>query len=486
MPDKPELSIVIINSRGDHHGDWVQLAIQSALRQTVAVDVIEINNIGREKTIGQCWNEAVKEARCEWILFQGDDDWIAPDMAQTLLYYIKSPYVQNSKIVNVSSYMTTFNNDTGQKTFLARQHTGAWKKEYLISNPFNEKLEKGVDREYIEEAIKAGNLSFIIEYYAGYFYRKHTDYSCAGDITFVEKPADYYFLTSNRIFLHSITERLAKKIGKENIIISPHTTYETIGGAKVIWVEWANDKAVEIANAEVDAYKILRLHAYEAFSESIKNINLNKFDKVIFIDHYIKDYVERQYGKIENAVVIPNGVEVNNFTLNPNKQKNNKIAYAGYLSRKKGIGELILLAESLPEYEFYCAGRYQEDDIADYFNHKCPKNVHIENWKYDQAMNDFYQDKSFILNTSLRESQGMTMMEASLAGCKPLVRTWLGSDSVYPEKYLYTSIQDLRGLLEDDWNPEEYRQFVIDNYHIDNIYPKLEKIILQEQKLKVA
>ena len=480
---KPLVSIIIINSRGLQHGDWVHNSIQSALHQNIPVDVIEIKNLNREKTIGKCWNEGVKLAKCDYVFFLGDDDYIAFSHCEMLYRWFNSDRIKNSRVQNISSYMIAFEDETGKKTALARQNTGMWKKDYLLKYPFNENLTRGVDREYIEETLKRGDLVTIIEYDFSYFYRKHSDYSCAGDITFIEKPADYYFLTSNRIFLHSITERFAKKVGKDNIIISPHTNEETVNKAKVIWVEWANEKAVEIQNANIDAYKILRLHAYEAFSDTIKKLDLNKFDKVIFIDNYIKDYVERQYGTVKGAVVIPNGVEVDRYKIEPNKQRNNKIAFAGYLTRKKGIGELVLLAESFPEYEFHLAGRYQEDDIADYFNHKMPKNVFMNEWKYDTAMDDFYKDKSFILNTSLRESQGMTIMEGMACGLKPIVRGWLGSDEVYPDDFIYNNIQEFKNILESEWEPGKYREYVNRHYNINIIYPKLEELLLNEVKV---
>ena len=484
---KQLVSIGIINSRGAAHGDWVHQSIQSALHQNIPVDVITLNNMERQRTIGECWNIMVKEAKCDWILFLGDDDFISHDLCELLYRWANSDQVKNGRTVCVTTNMTAFEDETGKKTALARQHTGMWKREYLLKHPFNEKLTKGIDREYIEETLKRGDFVTIVEYFYGYFYRKHSDYSCAGDITFIEKPADYYFLTSNRIFLHSITERFAKTVGAENIIISPHTNPETIEAAKVIWVEWANEKAVDIQNADVNAYKILRLHAYEAFHDTIKNLNLNKFDKVIFIDEYIKDYVERQYGKVHNAVVIPNGVEIDRFTLNKNKVRNNKIAFAGYLTRKKGIGELILLAESLPAYEFHLAGRYQEDDIADYFNHKKPKNVFVHEWMYDEKMPAFYDSCSYIMNSSLRESQSMTVCEAMAMGCSPLIRGWIDADKVYKPEWVYNSIEEFRYLLENPVPPEECRKFIIDNYSIDNIYPKLEQIILSGiKKVKVA
>ena len=477
----PLVSIVIIDSRSDKHSGWVNASIQSAETQNIPVEVIVINNVGRKKTIGECWNEGVRRANCDYVFFLGDDDYISFDMIETLYRWALQDKSANSRVVNITSYMTAFEDETGNKTALTRQHTGMWKKDYLIKNPFNEKLKKGIDREYIEEVLKRGDLLIIIEYYFGYFYRRHKDYKCAGDIIFAEKPADYYFVTANRIFLTPITNRLAKIVGENNVFASPHITPELMDKAKVIWVEWANEKAIEVANYKCNAKKILRLHAYEAFSETVKRLDLNKFDIVIFIDEYIKNYVEKQYGKVNGAIVIPNGVDLNKFIL-LEKPKNNKIAVAGYLTRKKGIGELLLIAKSLPSYEFHLAGRYQEDDIADWMHHKKPDNVFIYEWQYDQAMNDFYQDKSFILNTSMRESQAMTIMEGMACGLKPIVSDWIGAEEIYGE-FVYKNIQDIRRILEGSYEPEKYRKFVEENYNLDKIYPKLEELFELEVKV---
>ncbi len=374
--------------------------------------------------------------------------------------------------------MTSWNEATPEfKKFMTRQSTGAWKKSYLLEHSFNEKLKKGIDREYIEEMVKRGDQSLIIEYFFGYFYRRHDDYHCAGTITFHKDAPDYYFITANRIFLNPITERIAKK---GRVFVEPHFTPEFAKGAKIIWVEWANQKAIDVADFQTDARKILRLHAYEAFGDLIKKreLNLRKFDTVIFIDDYIKEYVENNFydGKLENAIVIPNGVDLNKFTLKEDRKPNNKIAYSGYLTRKKGIGELILLAQSLPNYEFHLAGRYQEDDIADWMNKKKPDNVFVHEWKYEEAMNEFYQDKTYILNTSLRESQGMTMMEGMACGLKPLVRNWIGAEEIYGKDAVWDSYQKLFWLLTEPYEPESYRQFIKENYSIDLIYPKIEEL----------
>lgn len=466
-----KLSFIVVNSRGDAHPDWVDLCVHSIVNQDDDdAELIVVDNIGRKMTIGKAFNEGVKQASGDWCVFVGDDDIVEQDYTKVLRKGIDISRGQN--IVSVATYMTAFDNDTGNHFPMTRQSTGAWKRDYLLKYPFNENLEKGIDREYIEETQKRGDLIFIIKYYFGYYYRRHQDYRCAGDVIFHKEPSDYYFVTTNRIFLSPITDRI-----KGSVFVDTNFDYELAKRAKTVWVEWANEKAIEVSNIELPAKKILRIHAYEAFTEYAYKINWNGFDKVVFIDKYIKDYVERQFGKVNGAVIIPNGVDLQKFTFKK-KEKNNKIAYAGYLTRKKGIGELLLIAKSLPDYEFHLAGRYQENDIADWVAHKKPDNVFIHEWKYAEAMNEFYQDKSFIISTSLRESQAMSLMEGMACGCRPLVNDWIGAEDIYGKDYIFKNIQDIEKMLKGSFEPEKYRKFIEDNYSFDNVYPQIEELII--------
>ena len=472
--NQPLISIVVVDSRSDTHVEWVDTCVQSIRNQNIPVELILVNNVGCKRSIGECFNLGVKEAKCDWVAFVGDDDYVSFDYAEVLWRWINDKEVKRQRVISVATYMTAFDEDSGDHFPLARQSTGAWRRDYLLEYPFNEELKKGIDREYIEEAQKRNEMMVCIKYYFGYFYRKHQDYSCAGDIIFAkpDKKIDYYFVCSHRIFLKPITDRVGK-LGTifADASFKPHLAEN----AKVIWCEWANQKAIAVSHAKVKGKKILRVHAFEVFTEYANEINWNGFDHVIFIDDYIKDYAERQFGKINGAVVIPNGVDFDRFFLRE-PVRNNKIAYAGYLTRKKGIGELLLLAKSFPEYEFHLAGKYQENDIADWMTYKKPDNVFIHPWQYDEAMNKFYQDKTYILNTSLRESQAMTIMEGMACGLKPLVADWIGAKEIYNGS-VYQNMQDFKKLLEGDYEPEKYRDFVKQNYDFENTYKEIEKLI---------
>ena len=456
----------MIDSRSDIHPDWVQTAKDSVGKQTIEdIELIVIDNVGRKRTVGECWNEGVRKAKHNLVLFLGDDDWLSMDYTSVLIQY----YLSNPDYVMWTTNMIAFDEKTKLYTLLTRICTGMWRKEYLEKYPFNEKLKRGFDREYIQEMQKRGDRGFTINHHYGYYYRKHDDYSLAGKMTFTNTKPQIYVLTSGRNFIDPLVAEWKKT--KEVFVTSEEFNPLMADDAEVIFCEWLREDAVSASNYECKAKKILRLHSYEAFSPLIYYVDFKKFDTVIFIAEHIKDFVESKVGKIPNAVVIPVGIGINGF--DPSfKKKNNKIAYAGEISRKKGIAEILFLAKEFPEYEFHIAGKFTEEDVARHLNKKQPKNVFIEPYSYD--LPKFFEDKTYILNASLREGNPITILEGMAHGLKPLISDWVGADEIYGE-YVYKNLDGFRKLLE-DYNPKEYREFA-EQYNIKKTIEKLNEYI---------
>jgi len=466
------ITVVMIDSRSDKHPDWVQTAINSVKKQTYPVKLLVINNIGRKKTIGECWNEAVRHIKTPWVFFLGDDDWITPDLCGLFAYYIQRPDMQHA--VSFTTNMTVYreNQEDTRSKELPRPHTGCWKLEYLKKYPFNEKLLKGIDREYIEEVEKRGDTKILIHYHAGYHYRQHDDYSIAGKIELKYEQPDIYINSRYPIFIQPFVKYLKDK--GESVVVDNHPFEAWMAEkARTIWCDWGDSNAVLISKYKTKAKKILRIHAYEVFEPTLHYIDLDAFDTIIFVAQHIKDYAELVLQReLKNAIVIPNGVDTDGFTIPDNKEVNNNVCYAGELSRKKGIGLLMLLGKHFSAYNFHIAGKFNEPDVAHWFHERKPKNVYLEPYSY--SLNDFFKDKSYIVNTSLREGCPVTMLQGMSAGLKPISYEWVGVENM--PFYRFNNLNTFTRLLL-DVEPEIYRNQIIENYNIENIYPKFENIL---------
>ena len=473
---KTAITVIIVDSRSDRHPDWVEGAIKSVKNQIYKVKLAVVNNIGRKRTIGECWNYAVRQCDTEWILFLGDDDWLSFDYCQMLHNWTKRQDTKHA--VCFTTNMTVFREEGGDpyKEF-ARPCTGIWKRQYLLKHPFNERLRKGVDREYIEEVEKRGDTKILIHYHFGYHYRQHNDYSCAGKISFSYKSAEIYVNSTYPVHTTPIVKCLKEKytVTVDNLAFESSRAKES----RVLWCDWGNVNAVEIGNFDTIAKKILRIHAYEVFENTLHHIPFHRYEKVIFVAEHIRDYAESVLKRrIDNSVIIPNSIDLNGFCGPKSKKKNNKVAYCGELSRKKGLQLMLFIAENFPDFDFHVAGKFNEQDMSQYFLEKKPENVFLEPYSYN--LNDFFKDKTYYLQTSPREGCPVTLLQGMSAGLMPVVYDCVGSAAILKgDSFVFSNFEKLESIFSYQFTPELYRQFIEKNYNFKDTSVKYKQLIEQ-------
>lgn len=294
-------------------------------------------------------------------------------------------------------------------------------------------------------------------------------------------------------FLGDIIKRLSEDYSVRKIIV---TDLKQIDGwmewADMCWFEWCDELVIYGSKLPIASEKkiICRLHSYEAFTYYPYNVNWNNVDKIIFIAEHMKNFAVDKF-KIDNnkAIVISNGINLEKYTFKERKPGFN-IAYVGYINYKKGPMLLLHTFKAIYDidnrYKLYIAGKFQDDRYLLYFNQMInefhiEKNVFYQGWQNN--LDEWFEDKSYVLCTSVLESQNMSVMEAMSKGIKPLVHNFVGAKSIYNEKFVWNTIDEaISMLVSKGFNSIEYRKFIEDNYSLEKQIDKFKKIIQEVKK----
>ena len=263
----------------------------------------------------------------------------------------------------------------------------------------------------------------------------------------------------------------------------PEEIAAAIQAADIVWLEWANELAIEVtgrfADLLRDRHVVCRLHSYEVFAGLAAAVRWEVVDDLIFVGSHIREITRGLYPAIFEQVprvhVIPNGIDVDRFPLlepPPDRPPGKNLTFVANLSFKKGPMLLLHAFKALvdvdPEFRLFLAGEIQQPRYAFYMDHLVRRwglqaQVRYEGWVDD--IGAWLADKNLLVSTSPVESQGMGILEAAARGLKPLVHHFVGAEHVYPESWLWTSIDEFVAMATaPDREPEAYRAFVAARY----------------------
>ena len=300
-----------------------------------------------------------------------------------------------------------------------------------------------------------------------------------GSLEPVEKDRIVFFVRQGMdSFLGDIIRGLSEDYFVRKMIVSDLKQIDAgMEWADICWFEWCDELMAYGSRSHLARQKkiICRLHSYEAFSGYTREVEWANADKVIFVAEHIRQYVlsENEDLDIARTIVIPNGIDTDKFTFRK-RDKGFKIAYVGYINYKKGPMLLLHTFKAIHDrdsrYKLYIAGKYQDPRYELYFNQMTEEmglkgDVIFDGWQDD--INKWLEDKNFILCTSVLESQNLSVMQAMSKGIRPVVHNFVGARSIYPDRYVWNTIDEaVKMVVSDGYDSEEYHNFVRDNYSL--------------------
>ena len=519
-------------------GKWVGKAIESIKSQTYKdFELITVNDgstdntetilksyeetsyfLQEHKNFATGANLAISKAKGEFIMFVGADDILGPDYLEKMIagagdsttdYFYPNHFVpidETNEPITPPWFYRNFTNAEDIKTFMFEfgyspiPHPGSLIRRALFDRigGYDENIHsedffflcQNVDDMKFKMVGKAGN----------YFYRR------------LETSASN---TNRKVRTGVHNESLRKlrksKTGKQNLLVcspwdncwlryyqkyfsdkynvrackyssKPIESASDIEWADIVIFNWS-DWFLEFWSKEKKNGRqyIAFLRSYEIWDTPFPwNVDWSKIDHLVFVNPAIRKFFLDQLDDFKTPThFIPNAIDLDEWVF-IDREKNKKISWVNDLSHKKGIQTLAQFAYHMPyDYTIFPVGG--QGDIRRSFYFSQVKKVMRLNSKIApigryKNIQDFLRDKSFALSTSVAEGHPNAIIEAMAVGMKPIIHNWPGASLLFPEKYVYNTIDEAVEMLEGGYSPSEYRNFIERNYSLDKVYPQIEAL----------
>jgi glycosyltransferase involved in cell wall biosynthesis len=302
-----------------------------------------------------------------------------------------------------------------------------------------------------------------------------------------------FFIKHNiNSFVDDIVEELSDEYETRFIKVSDlRQIDEGMQWADLCWFEWCDELVAYGSKLAIAKNKFIvcRLHSYEAFAGYTNQVLWDSVDKVIFVAEHIRKFVLENTSTLlkEKTVVIPNGIDAGKYHFKE-RGRGFKIAYVGYINYKKGPMLLLHAFKAIHDqdsrYKLYMAGTFQDGRDVLYFKQMIQEwnlesSVIYQGWQ--DSLDQWLEDKNYIICTSLLESQNLSVMQAMSKGIKPLIHNFVGAREIYPGNYIWSTIEQCSKLLNnEDYNSTEYRQYIEDHYSLTKQIRSTRKLLKEE------
>lgn len=260
--------------------------------------------------------------------------------------------------------------------------------------------------------------------------------------------------------------------------------------ADVVFMEWANELAVNLTNhAEIlnGKHVICRLHSYEALAQFPDQMKWERIDQLIFeVDHIHQIVIERipdLHKRVKKVHILPIGVDLEAFTFKERKPGYN-LAFLGGVNYKKGPMLLFHAFRELlkhdERYNLSIAGMVQDPRYPLYFNQLAGELGIGDKIRFEgrvESVQQWFEDKNYIVCSSVLEGQYLAVMEAMASGIKPLVHNFVGARGVYPSDLIWNTLEEFVALAkEEKYDSASYRSYIDKNYNLKVYLEGLEKL----------
>lgn len=232
---------------------------------------------------------------------------------------------------------------------------------------------------------------------------------------------------------------------------------------------------------------IVRVIDIEVWSGHNLNVDWDLVDDIIFIAPHIKELVARGHNwkpEYEEKVrIIPCGVDLDRFTFKERSPGFN-IGIVSEIWGSKGSDLVLQVALKLKSidsrYNIQWLGKWAEynwdEAYIRSFIERNQLSITFVDWV--ESVDDFLEDKNYLLHCSKKEAFSYATAEAMAKGIKPILHHFYGAEDLWPDM-TWQSIDGAIGKIIDEYyDSRTYPRYLIERgYTLPQMMAKIDEVI---------
>lgn len=278
-----------------------------------------------------------------------------------------------------------------------------------------------------------------------------------------------------------------------SVVIDRYWDASKVANSDVAFFEFVDNSLMRASDPNDSMYKemgltrptgkkiIARCHDIDAWCGNHMRIQWDFVTDLVFVAKHIQDKVlsEIKLPKNVNVHLIKHGINLDKFTFRE-KPINKKITFIGNINDSKRMETCLLILSELPrDYILYILGggltSWRESYVKYYIKEN---NLNVLLINHVDSVNDFLQDKDFLILPSEKEAFSFAVGESMAVGVKPIIHNFLGSKNIWPEHLIWNTVSEAKQLiLEDRYESKLYRSYIEVNYPLDKMLKQYDEII---------
>lgn len=280
--------------------------------------------------------------------------------------------------------------------------------------------------------------------------------------------------------------------------------------ADIVFCEWTLGNAVWYSQHKLhNQLLIVRLHHQELKTDYLEKVIWTNVDGIIFIcDNNKRQFLKKFPYLSHIAKVIYNPIVCSNLNQPKLPQAEFNLGFIGICPMRKRPDialeifqkikqrddrfRLIFKGKKPWEYDWLWKRPEERKYYEQFFywleNSEYKDSIVFE--PYGDDMPEFYSKVGYILSTSDHEGSHQAVAEGMASGAIPIIRNWEGAELIYPQKYIFDSVEKAVDLIQSigsevyEREAECVKQYAYQNFDHSVIIPKYEELFTQTDREK--